>query len=101
MTPDAPSERALAGLPEWHLVQRIIKNSGFARSPRLTALLLYLVERKLEGRVDELSETLIAVHVFERPTDYNTAEDSIYVPTPGCSGKSWKLTSKGKAPRSR
>jgi len=77
MKPDAPSGRGQEGVPEWELVQRIILSAGFVRSPRLTALLLYLVERKLRGGLGELTETLVAINVFERPADYNPAEDSI------------------------
>jgi hypothetical protein len=58
-------------------VGRIAKSSGFARSPRLTALLTHIVERKLTGNTEDLSESLIAISVFGRPADYNPAEDSI------------------------
>ena len=61
----------------WQLVLRVVKSSGFSRSARLPSLLRYVTQRMLEGRIDEISEQQIGVHVFGRPSDYNPAENNI------------------------
>ncbi len=61
----------------WQLVQRVAQSRTFARSARLPQFLLYVCERALAGRTDEINEQRIGVHVFGRPADYNSAEDNI------------------------
>ena len=74
--------RSLRGAPlrnaaESELLHRIVASPGFARSPRLSAFLLYICERFFEQRLDEISEQQIGIQVFERPRDYHPTEDSI------------------------
>ena len=71
------TDTSLAGRPEWEAVLRILGSPAFARSPRLSAFLRYIAERKLFGLADEISEQMIAVRVFGRPPGYNASEDSI------------------------
>jgi hypothetical protein len=68
---------ALAGDPSWKLVQRISASSNFQKSPRLQELLLYICERALLNRPDDLREQLIGCRVFLRRPDYNSGEDNI------------------------
>lgn len=68
---------ALDGNPSWTLVQRISASACFQNSPRLRQLLLYLCERALLNRPDDLREQLIGCHVFLRKPDYNPGEDNV------------------------
>jgi TolB-like protein len=58
-------------------LDRILSSSGFARNARLSAFLRFLVERHLDGRDEEIKESLIAVEVFGRKPDYDPRVDSI------------------------
>jgi hypothetical protein len=63
--------------PRWQLALRIAASKSFAKSALLTKFLLYVCERELTGRADEISEQQIGVHVFGRRSDYNPGEDNI------------------------
>lgn len=63
--------------PRWLSVQRLINTESFAKAARLSSFLLYIVERSLQGRTEEISEQQIGVHVFGRPTNYNPGDDNI------------------------
>jgi hypothetical protein len=63
--------------PRWLSVQRLINTESFAKASRLSSFLLYIVERSLQGRTEEISEQQIGVHVFGRPTNYNPGDDNI------------------------
>jgi len=56
---------------------RVLSSSGFARNERMSRFLRFLVERHLQGRDDELKESVIAVEVFGRKPDYDPKLDSI------------------------
>src|SRR5712691_211147 len=58
-------------------LDRVLASSGFARNQRISRFLQFVVERHLEGRDDELKESLIAVEVFGRKPDYDPKQDSI------------------------
>jgi hypothetical protein len=49
----------------------------FAKSPKLTSLLVYITRKAIEERLDELTETRIGVNVFGRPAGYSSGEDNI------------------------
>lgn len=59
------------------LAQRIAASRTFARSARLPQFLLYVCDRALTGRTDEITEQQIGVQVFGRPSDYSSGEDNI------------------------
>jgi hypothetical protein len=61
----------------WQLAQRIATSKSFTKSGFLSKFLLYVCERELTGRADEISEQQIGVHVFGRRPDYNPGEDNI------------------------
>lgn len=63
--------------PRWQLAQRIIASKSFAKSGLLCRFLLYVCDRTLNGRTEEISEQQIGVHVFGRKPQYNPAEDNI------------------------
>jgi hypothetical protein len=59
------------------LVARILASRDFQRASRLRAFLTYVVERKLAGTPEDVTETLIGHRVFGRPASYSPGEDSI------------------------
>ena len=59
------------------LVARILASREFQRASRLRAFLTYVVERKLAGAPEEVTEVLIGHRVFGRPVSYSPGEDSI------------------------
>src|SRR5580765_2065197 len=56
---------------------RLLASPGFVRNARMSQFLRLLVERHLEGRDDELKESVIGVEVFGRRPDYDPKQDSI------------------------
>jgi serine/threonine-protein kinase len=58
-------------------LERVLRDETFARNQRLSAFLRYIVERSVDGRTDELKESVIAVAVFGRAPDYDPKRDSI------------------------
>jgi len=56
---------------------RVLSSSGFVRNERMSRFLRFLVERRLQGRDDELKESVIAVEVFHRKPDYDPKQDSV------------------------
>src|SRR5580700_11465321 len=69
----AESKREIA---RRHLV-RILSSPGFARNDRLSRFLRFVVERHLEGRDEELKESLIGIEVFGRAPGYDPKKDPI------------------------
>jgi TolB-like protein/Tfp pilus assembly protein PilF len=51
--------------------------SAFANAPRLARLLRYLVDESLADRADSLKESVIAIAVFDRGSDYDPQLDSV------------------------
>ncbi len=58
-------------------LERVLSSPGFGRNERLSSFLRFVVERHLDGKNDELKETLIAIEVFGRKPDYDPKLDSI------------------------
>ena len=58
-------------------LERLLQSPGFARNPRLSRFLRFLVEQHLEGRDIELKESVIGTEVFGRGPDYNPKRDAI------------------------
>src|SRR5690242_21128356 len=58
-------------------LDRILQSSGFARNERLSRFLRFVVEGRLDGRDQELKESLLAVRIFGRPPDYDSKRDAI------------------------
>jgi hypothetical protein len=63
--------------PRWQLAQQVATSKSFAKSALLSKFLLYICDRALSGRTDEISENQIGVHVFLRRPGYNPGEDNI------------------------
>jgi adenylate cyclase len=58
-------------------LERLLGSAGFARNERLSRFLQFIVERHLEGKDEELKESVIGVEVFDRSPDYNPKKDAI------------------------
>jgi hypothetical protein len=74
------SETASASLvddPRWQLAQRIVASRCFHKSTFLINFLLYVCDRQLSGRTDEISEHQIGIQALGRPASYNPGEDNI------------------------
>lgn len=58
-------------------LERVLESELFTRSDQLSRFLRFVVERHVEGRHEELKESVIAVEVFGRDPDYNPRFDPI------------------------
>jgi hypothetical protein len=58
-------------------MDRLLETAHFKNSRRYPALFRFIVEETLEGRGQLLKERLLGVRVFNRPADYDTANDPI------------------------
>jgi TolB-like protein/Flp pilus assembly protein TadD len=58
-------------------LDKVLASAGFARNERMSRFLRFVVERHLEGRDQELKESLIAIEVFGRPPGYDSKQDPI------------------------
>ena len=58
-------------------LERILASPVFTRNERLSRFLRFIVERHLDGRDEELKESLIAIEVFGRPPGYDSKRDPI------------------------
>jgi hypothetical protein len=58
-------------------MERLLETAHFRNSRRYPALFRFIVEETLEGRGEFLKERLLGVRVFNRPPDYDTANDPI------------------------
>jgi hypothetical protein len=63
--------------PRWQLAQRIVASRSFAKSALLSRFLLYVCEREITGKLSEITEHQIGVHVFGRRPGYHPGEDNI------------------------
>jgi hypothetical protein len=58
-------------------LDRVLASPGFLRNERMSRFLRFLAERQLEGHVNLLKESVIAVEVFGRKPDHDPTHDSI------------------------
>jgi hypothetical protein len=58
-------------------MERLLETTHFKNSRRYPALFRFIVEETLEGRGEFLKERLLGIRVFNRPPDYDTADDPI------------------------
>jgi hypothetical protein len=63
--------------PEWQAVLRITNSHGFVKSALLANFLRYVCEKKLQGRIAEITEQQIGTQAFGRPAAYNPGDDNI------------------------
>jgi tetratricopeptide (TPR) repeat protein len=72
MTTAAPATEAVR-----QQLERVLASPGFVRNERLSGFLRYVINQHLEGRDDELKESVIGIEVFGRRLDYNPKFDPI------------------------
>src|ERR1700743_1664819 len=58
-------------------LERVLGSPGFTRNERLARFLRFVVERHLEGKDEEIKESVIAVEVFGRSADHDPRQHSI------------------------
>jgi hypothetical protein len=58
-------------------LDRILASNLFQHSRRYPAFLRHVVQKALEGAIDELKERLLGVVVFKRPAEYDTSADPV------------------------
>jgi TolB-like protein len=58
-------------------LERVLESPQFCNSWRRARFLRAVVERSLEGRAEDLKESVVGVMVFDRPPDYDPKIDSI------------------------
>ncbi|WP_263358354.1 hypothetical protein [Acidicapsa ligni] len=63
--------------PRWQLAQRIAASGSLGRSRLLTDFLLYIVDRHIHDRTDEITEQQIGILVFGRAEGYDANDDNI------------------------
>jgi hypothetical protein len=68
---------ALSADQKRELVQRVVNSEVFRRSPAMRAFLLYITDRVITGRAEELKEQSIGAEVLGRKPNYNPADDNI------------------------
>jgi tetratricopeptide (TPR) repeat protein len=71
-----PVLEAAAGAVRRQL-EEVLNSPGFARNERLSGFLRFVVERYLEGRSQDLEESVIGSEVFGREPSYDTRADPI------------------------
>ena len=63
--------------PRWQLASRIVDSGGLGRSRLLADFLLYIVDRHIRDRTDEITEQQIGILVFGRAEGYDASDDNI------------------------
>ena len=58
-------------------LEQILASSGFSKNLRMGRFLRFVVERHIDGRDDEIKESVIAVEVFGRSPDHDPKRDPI------------------------
>ncbi len=64
-------------------LELVLASHQFCNSKRYPALLRYVVEKTLDGLVDDLKERTLGIDVFHRPADYDTNTDTVVRYTAG------------------
>ncbi|MGA9672797.1 MAG: hypothetical protein WBQ94_26505 [Terracidiphilus sp.] len=72
-----PTTSSISDDPRWQLALRIVASKNFAKSSFLTNFLLYVCDRELRGRAQEITEHQIGIQALGRPATYNPGEDNI------------------------
>jgi hypothetical protein len=63
--------------PRWQLAWRIASSGSLGRSRLLARFLLFIVDRHIRDRADEITEQQIGILVFDRAEGYDSNEDNI------------------------
>jgi TolB-like protein/Flp pilus assembly protein TadD len=58
-------------------LDKILSSAGFMRNDRLSRFLRFVVTQQLEGKADELKESLVGIEVFGRAPGFDSKLDSV------------------------
>src|ERR1041384_3452622 len=58
-------------------LERVLESAGFSRNERLSRFLRFVVEGHLDGKDQELKESVIAIEVFGRRPDFDSRLDPV------------------------
>jgi TolB-like protein len=58
-------------------LDRVLESSGFSRNDRLSRFLRFVIEGHLDGKDQELKESVIAIEVFGRRPDFDSRLDPV------------------------
>lgn len=58
-------------------LEKVLSSPGFTASPRLARFLRFIVEHRLDGKLDAIQEYVIGVEVFDRKESFDPRVDSI------------------------
>src|SRR5689334_24256366 len=75
--PTRPGADPLASQAVRTQLERILNSRAFARSPRISRFLTFVVEQTLQRQEDKLKEYLLGVEVFGRMESFDPRIDSI------------------------
>jgi hypothetical protein len=71
------SSTELSAEPVRHQLEKILSSRGFVGNDRLSTFLRFLVEQHLQGKTEELKESLLGIEVFGRRPGFDPRRDSV------------------------
>lgn len=63
--------------PRWQAAERVAASSVFRKTPKLREFLLYICERVVAGKIEDIKEQQIGHAVFGRPLGFDSSLDNI------------------------
>jgi len=70
-------QSSVAAEPVRKQLDRILSSAAFVRNERLSRFLRFVVQQALDGKTDEVKESLLGIEVFGRAPGYDTRSDSV------------------------
>src|SRR5215472_3107228 len=70
-------QSSVAAEPVRKQLDRILSSAPFVRNERLSRFLRFVVQQALDGKTDEVKESLLGIEVFGRVAGYDTRSDSV------------------------
>src|SRR5215510_13415337 len=70
-------QSSVAAEPVRKQLDRILSSAAFVRNERLSRFLSFVVQQALDGKTDEVKESLLGIEVFGRVAGYDTRSDSV------------------------
>src|SRR5215471_8927316 len=70
-------QSSVAAEPVRKQLERILSSAPFVRNERLSRFLRFVVQQALDGKTDEVKESLLGIEVFGRAPGYDTRSDSV------------------------
>src|SRR5215471_1924725 len=70
-------QSSVAAEPVRKQLDRILSSAAFVRNERLSRFLRFVVQQALDGKTDEVKESLLGIEVFGRVPGYDTRSDSV------------------------